>query len=138
MRRPAGEVAIWIVETTWQLRHTQTASERRRCRADEQVRRALEVVAETVRRTYRRSTIAGHVPRHPDARRNVAPLVVQAGLPGRKTGVAGIQKSRRRVAKDRARGALAEAIQIEVGNCLVRDGRTEKRFPPQAAVQRHG
>ncbi len=137
MRRSTGEVAIRIVEAARQLGHTQPASERRRRRADEQVGRALEVVAEAVRGAHRRPAVAGHIPRHPDARRNVGPLVVQPRLAGRKIGVAGIQESRRRVAKDRARGALAEPVETEVGNRLVLDARAEERLPPDPTVQRH-
>ena len=115
MRRAARVVEIRIVEAAGQLRHTETAGVRRRRRADEEVRRALEVVAQAVRRTNRHAAVTGHVPRHPDPRRKVRPLVVQPGFAGRKTGIAGIQESGRRVPEDRARGAAAEVIEIEIG-----------------------
>ena len=118
-------------------RDERAVAPRRRRGVDVHVVAAREVVGQPVGRADGEAAVAGDVPRDADARRQVRPLLVVAGLAVGEAGVARIEKPGGRVEEHRALHAAAEVVVVEVGRAAVEHLLAEERLPAQAGVERH-
>ena len=129
--------AYGLIEPSGRIFDERAVAERRRVRVDQVVLAVREVVGEPVGRTNRHAAVSGHVPREPDARREIPPLLVQPAPPRREARVAGIDETGRRVREHRALDVVPEVVEAEVVDRAVQDVLSEVRLPAKARVDRH-
>ena len=122
-----ADASIWIVEQPRRILDDRAVAEWWRPGVDVVVLAGHEVVPHGIRRTQSETAVAANVPRHAAARREIPPLLVQAGLPLRETGIAGIGQTRGRVVEDSALDPLLKVLDVLA----------EVRLPAHAVVDRH-
>ncbi len=131
--RVAADHGIRIVEHG--RRDERAVAPRRRRGVDVHVVAAREVVGQAVRRAERQAAVAGHVPRQPEARRDIEPLHVVRALPAGETRVARVEQAGRRVDEHLALDSLHEVVVLEDVRAAVEHLLAEVRFPARAVVE---
>ena len=132
-----ADASIRIVEQSRRILDDRAVAEWWRPGVDVVVLAGHEVVPHGIRRTQSETAVAANVPRHAAARREIPPLLVQAGLPLRETGIAGIGQTRGRVVEDSALDPLLKVFHPEDRDRVVLDVLAEVRLPAHAVVDRH-
>ncbi len=130
----AADVAIGILERHAAQLH---AIRERGCRRrDVEEHRTREVVVQPVRGTNGGPSIAGDVPRHAHAGREVPPLGIQTRGAVRESRIARVDESGWRVDEPWGRDPLPEIVEHEIRDRAILGVRSEEGLPAHTTVER--